>query len=621
MGFAEDKVYDHILRNLSNFRNIHVTSLAHSLTCLTEADRDELQAREEMRGSHAAVFKFYQYLKCRRGWVTDLINALHQNNAGHLAEELQQLYDLYRVPGGAPGSSASARMPSLGTNPAPGAPMPEQPRRDLPAGGQPLLLPRATTADSLDAASMDLDSRAPVQESLPKEPPEREGPPPPPPSSAACDGASDGLRGEEQGRDWPSRQQHPVCVDNGYFGNANHLNRGGGGSTSGLGRSLVSRDPGAARRNEPEEVHYVSSELPPRPAEATPLQPPDLPKTPQTRPACGSGHGEPSGSFMDVRNPLLIQKQFDAEQKRLGMLGDRGGDGAAPPGSAPAPTGTYTSSGASLKPPLQEGKALEGQRAGSAPSVPTTEKVGDLSLPGGRLRLVQILTIRFLAGAFFPSRCLPKVLPASAAPFLGTAVAGGLEDAAGRRSSPESHGGAEEDEEFSKPGVLLSMVEESPAVAGRCRSLREPSTPYSGDSDRLELSSDPLMLSTDSSSPGSASLGRWSPAPAARADPREEEATGASSRPPPNQDTSLGTHEVRVDHYPSVLLGAPQDLPERDNPFGNPPAFDSSTSSNSSQAKVPPRDSSGSSLSYIAPAAGIALISAVAFLVYARLQK
>nr|XP_013798214.1 PREDICTED: mitochondrial antiviral-signaling protein [Apteryx mantelli mantelli] len=423
MGFAEDKVYDHILRNLSNFRNIHVTSLAHSLTCLTEADRDELQAREEMRGSHAAVFKFYQYLKCRRGWVTDLINALHQNNAGHLAEELQQLYDLYR--------------------------------------------------------------------------------------------------------------------------------------------------------------------LPPRPAEATPLQPPDLPKTPQTRPACSSGHGEPSGSFVDVRNPLLIQKQFDAEQKRLGMLGDRGGDGAAPPGSAPAPTGTYTSSGASLKPPLQEGKALEGQRAGSAPSVPTTE----------------------------------KVLPASAAPFLGTAVAGGLEDAAGRRSSPASHGGAEEDEEFSKPGVLLSMVEESPAVAGRCRSLQEPSTPYSGDSDRLELSSDPLMLSTDSSSPGSASLGRWSPAPAGRADPREEEATGASSRPPPNQDTSLGTHEVRVDHYPSVLLGAPQDLPERDNPFGNPPAFDSSTSSNSSQAKVPPRDSSGSSLSYIAPAAGIALISAVAFLVYARLQK
>lgn len=39
MGFAEDKVYGHILRNMDKFKNIHVASLVDSLSCLTEADR------------------------------------------------------------------------------------------------------------------------------------------------------------------------------------------------------------------------------------------------------------------------------------------------------------------------------------------------------------------------------------------------------------------------------------------------------------------------------------------------------------------------------------------------------------------------------------------------------
>nr|XP_009680124.1 PREDICTED: uncharacterized protein LOC104148594 [Struthio camelus australis] len=523
-------------------------------------------------------------------------------------------------------------MPSLGANPAPGAPMPEHSHRDRPTSSQPPLLPHAATAASSAAASEDLNARAPVQETLPKELLEQESPHPP--GSVAYDRASDGLRREgqvlhsadaarvtvgppvatntamppagtfEQGRDWPSRQQHPVCVDNGYFGNANHLNR----SASGLGpgRSLLSRDPRAARsldqpRNEPEEVHYVSAELPTRSVEAVRVR--ELP--PQTQAPCGSGYGEPPGSFVDVRNPLLIQKQFDAEQKRVGMLRDHEGDGDAqmettPLVSAPARTDTSTSSSASLKPPVQEEKLPAGERASSALSVLTKE----------------------------------KVLPASAAPLLGATFAGSFEGTAGRRTPPVSspgnirvfHSEVEEDMELSKPGILLSVVGESPQAAGCFLGSRGPSNPYSGDSNRLEISSDPLMVSTDSSSPGKvlpgASLGRSSPAPAAHAEPRGGEATGASSHLPLSWDsTSQGTHEVRVDRYPSVLLGAAQDLPERDGPFRNPPAFDSSTNSSLSQAKVSPRDSNGSSLSYLAPAAGIALISAVAFLVYARLQK
>lgn len=134
----------------------------------------------------------------------------------------------------------------------------------------------------------------------------------------------------EQGRDWLSRQQHPVCVDNGCFGNANHLHRGAPGL--GLGRSLLPRDAGVARspeqpRNEPEEDFYVSTESPPRleeTAHSRGQQTPNSLSKKQTVPS--SEHGEPPGSFVDVLSPLLIQQQFDAEQKQVRMLREHRGD-------------------------------------------------------------------------------------------------------------------------------------------------------------------------------------------------------------------------------------------------------------------------------------------------------
>lgn len=235
-----------------------------------------------------------------------------------------------------------------------------------------------------------------------------------------------------------------------------------------------------------------------------------------------------------------------------------------------------------------------------------------------------------------PSRCLPKVLPTSVDPL--PTVVGGFEGTSGRTASRvssamniwESCSNMESDVELSKPGILLSKAEESPEVAGRCQGSQGPSGPYSGASNRLTFSSDPLMVSTDNSSSGEV-LSRVSlgcPAPVAHEDPGGEEAAGASrdSCPPPSWDsTSLGTHEVRVDHYPCAQLRADNDLQDGAGPLGNSQVFDSSrghdAATSSSQAKVPPGDSNGPSLLYIVPAVGIAVISAVAFLVYARLQK
>uniref|UniRef100_A0A8C3QUD2 Caspase recruitment domain-containing protein n=1 Tax=Cyanoderma ruficeps TaxID=181631 RepID=A0A8C3QUD2_9PASS len=632
MGLAEDKVYTHITRNLKKFGSIRVASLAHSLTCLVDADREELLAREETRGNQAAVFRFYQHLRCRQGWVQDLIQALHQNNAGHLADELQEVYNTWqpRPRSSAPASSlpsdahptassVSAPAPPRGPNPAPLA---GQPRQDLPVGDHPPVRP-----NPVNTTSTDLEARLPVQESLPKKVPEQESPRPVPPGSKVHGGVSGGHSGEgnlsqpagavpvpvgtpgvavpsaespEQGRDWLSRR--PVCVDNGFFGNANHLHRGTPGL--GLGRSVPSRDAGATQspgqpKNEPEENSDVSTESPPRLEGATRgvgQQPPN--SVPEKQPVPSSGHGEPTGSLVDVRSPLLIQEQFDAEKKRVGMLQEHPGSGGALMentnlGATPVPRDTFPSHDTSVKSVTKEKKLPSGNTADSTFSVPKKE----------------------------------KVLPASANPVLGTAVVGGSKDVAGRSASRVSsatsiwapHNDDEREEEPIKPGVLTSVPRGSPEVAGRSPSSREPNNPSSTISGSLGLSSDPILVSSDTLNSGGA-FPRVSQVPA---DPGDKEASEErrDSCPAPSWDsTSVGTHEVCVDHHPSVQLGANSDGV---SPIGSSVNFNSSSgrdaATSSPQARVPTGDSNGLSLLYILPAVGV--ISAVVFAVYVRLRK
>lgn len=641
MGFAEDKVYNHILRNMSRFCDIHVASLVDSLSCLTDADRDELHTRQDMRGIRATAYKFYQHLKCRKGWVMDLINALHQNNAGHLAEELQRVYDCYQAPppgaSAPPSASAPAAWPAVssssvpkpfpGPNSAAEAPMAEPPRYNPSAGGRPPLSPAAattaTSAVSSDVSSTELDARAPVQET----PPERKSPQPPLMTSTVCDGKEKPLPyptseqqeavetpgtsstvlpsvSPEQGQEWLSHR-HPVCVDNGCFGNANHLQRGM--PNLDLSRSLPPRDLSAApgpeqTRNEPQEDVYISSELPVRLVETTDgggPQPPDSVRTQEERAVHSFKHDGPPSSFVDVRNPLLIQQQFDAEQKQIEREHEGGGDvlkETTTSVSTSAPQDISPFCDTSLKPPVREKMLPEEKAASSTPSMPGKE----------------------------------KVLSASVASLSGMNAAGSFEGTAGRTSSQvssaasiwASHDNEEEDVELSKPGALQSVVGESPKAAARY-----PGSPSSNTSSHLGLSSDPIMVSTDSLRPGeaqsTANSGLWSATPAVHADPGGEEAAGVSPYPPLSwADPSVGTHEVHVEHHPSAPLTAGNDVPDEAVPYGDSPDSNkgSNAANNSSHAEVPTSgDSNGPSLLYILPAVGIALISV--FLVYTRLQK
>ncbi|OXB59919.1 hypothetical protein ASZ78_007057 [Callipepla squamata] len=586
MGFAEEKVYNHILKNMSRFCDIHVASLVDSLSCLTDADRDELHTRQEMRGIRATVYRFYQHLKCRKGWVTDLINALHQNNAGHLAEELQKVYDSYR--------SRSRGSPGLVLRHPGGLILAEVGLHgDLTRLVFFQLPERKSSQPQLTDGK---EKPLPYPTKMQKEAVENAG--------ASSTVLPSSVSPEQKGQEWLSRR-HPVCVDNGCFGNANHLQRGV--PNLGLGRSLPPRDLSAApgpeqSRNEPQEDVYFSSELPVRLAETTGGRAPQHSvslRTQEEQAAHSSKRDEAPSSHVDVRSPLLIQQQFDAEQKVAEVLRQHEGGG-----DVQKETTTSFSTSAdispfcdtSLKPPVGE-KMLPGEEAASStPSVPEKE----------------------------------KVLAASAASLSGMTAAGSFEGSAGRIPSRvssatsiwASHDREEEDVELSKPGVLHSVVGESPKLAAK-----EQDSSSSNTSSHLGLSSDPLMVSSDSSSPGEA-LSRatsehWSATPAAHADPAGEEAAGASSHPPLSwASPSVGIHKVHVEHHPSALLAAGKDVRDGAVPLENSPdsSRGCSASTSSSQAEVPTSgDSNGPSLLYILPAVGIALISV--FLVYTRWQK
>lgn len=591
MGFAEDKVYNHILRNMSRFCDIHVASLVDSLSCLTDADRDELHTRQDMRGIRATAYKFYQHLKCRKGWVMDLINALHQNNAGHLAEELQRVYDCYQAPppgaSAPPSASAPAAWPAVssssvpkpfpGPNSAAEAPMAEPPRYNPSAGGRPPLSPAAattaTSAVSSDVSSTELDARAPVQET----PPERKSPQPPLMTSTVCDG-------KEKPLPYPTSEQQEAV------------------ETPGTSSTVLPSVSPEQTRNEPQEDVYISSELPVRLVETTDgggPQPPDSVRTQEERAVHSFKHDGPPSSFVDVRNPLLIQQQFDAEQKQIEREHEGGGDvlkETTTSVSTSAPQDISPFCDTSLKPPVREKMLPEEKAASSTPSMPGKE----------------------------------KVLSASVASLSGMNAAGSFEGTAGRTSSQvssaasiwASHDNEEEDVELSKPGALQSVVGESPKAAARY-----PGSPSSNTSSHLGLSSDPIMVSTDSLRPGeaqsTANSGLWSATPAVHADPGGEEAAGVSPYPPLSwADPSVGTHEVHVEHHPSAPLTAGNDVPDEAVPYGDSPDSNkgSNAANNSSHAEVPTSgDSNGPSLLYILPAVGIALISV--FLVYTRLQK
>ncbi len=106
-------------------------------------------------------------------------------------------------------------------------------------------------------------------------------------------------------------------------------------------------------------------------------QPPDSVRTQEERAVHSFKHDGPPSSFVDVRNPLLIQQQFDAEQKQIEREHEGGGDvlkDTTTSVSTSAPQDISPFCDTSLKPPVREKMLPEEKAASSTPSMPGKEK-------------------------------------------------------------------------------------------------------------------------------------------------------------------------------------------------------------------------------------------------------
>ncbi|XP_008167836.2 mitochondrial antiviral-signaling protein isoform X1 [Chrysemys picta bellii] len=412
MGFAEDKVYEYIREYMSEFHHIRVLQLIRYLPCLSDADREEIEAYDDRKGNEHAVWKLFDYLKCRSGWVKELIEALRKNRHHDLADRVQRKYDVHQV---GPRSKAPlpavhnslpsyasvcSRMPPLTANPDPRhadptfannphtPPLPRQPA-SLPGPGTPL--PLQTNPSGAESCHDLGEYNIPVQEMEPMAKqkvtedaltPWREAPSFQPAGNAAladlrasqegsnhgdglapaavhlspgspaghllaCGGMPRGVvevaqpgrpvpdpRGQSQ--DWAGRQQHPVCVSGGYFGNMNHLNVGNSRKASVPGEPVQRGEPAAAPSpedfmNQPEEVYYSFERSPlasgaNRAVHGDRQQAGDSLREQKIQALQGYENRNLTSSMVDVHDPLLLQTQFDAEQKRAQGQRDHGGE-------------------------------------------------------------------------------------------------------------------------------------------------------------------------------------------------------------------------------------------------------------------------------------------------------
>ncbi|XP_072493134.1 mitochondrial antiviral-signaling protein isoform X2 [Notamacropus eugenii] len=92
MPLAEDRTEQYIRFHLSDFFRIDVLEILSHLPCLTVADQDQLRAYIDRHGNRDSVWKLFDHLRKRNGWVTCLITALKECELTDLADVIANVY-------------------------------------------------------------------------------------------------------------------------------------------------------------------------------------------------------------------------------------------------------------------------------------------------------------------------------------------------------------------------------------------------------------------------------------------------------------------------------------------------------------------------------------------------
>ncbi|KAJ8281082.1 hypothetical protein GJAV_G00063300 [Gymnothorax javanicus] len=113
MTYANDKLYDGFIRNEMGRigKKVRVCEILPYLPCLTQSDRDEINAKDNVSGNSAAMPMLLDYLKRRRNWPDQFIRALEICEHWELANEIRAEYKLLLSPRNAAAAPAANAFP------------------------------------------------------------------------------------------------------------------------------------------------------------------------------------------------------------------------------------------------------------------------------------------------------------------------------------------------------------------------------------------------------------------------------------------------------------------------------------------------------------------------------
>ncbi|KAM9477860.1 mitochondrial antiviral-signaling protein isoform 2-T2 [Clarias gariepinus] len=115
MAYVGERLYDEFIRkNMANLASrVKVREIVPYLACLTNTDREEIEAKREIAGNYNAMTLLLDYLRRRENWPDQFISALRQCEHRTLANEISDIYDRIRgIPTPAPVPAAAAYTPA-----------------------------------------------------------------------------------------------------------------------------------------------------------------------------------------------------------------------------------------------------------------------------------------------------------------------------------------------------------------------------------------------------------------------------------------------------------------------------------------------------------------------------